>query len=978
MTPGGRTPAGEPAAGGIPVAGAMHRREPEPRRRRAGAGRRRRLSRVLTGEAGQGTAWVLAAAALLVAFLATAAPREVTATGATALDRTVASLSGGDTGIMVTGQWVTVAGSPSRLITPSDVTDVSGDVAQLMHPPLTSPPAERWGGFATNALAVSNPARSALISLPPTMEIAYRSALARHGRLVSGTWARRATVSYPAAAGATGGRHRGAAVTTLQVAVTPAIASRFSVRVGSVVELGPSLHLRVSGIVAPTDPAGPFWATDPLPAAPEQEGSERTAHWVAGVLVGPAELTAVQDAVSGQPLQGTWFLPIQIHGITPATLPRLLGQVDSVTTGNLPTSIGPPAAGGGAPFTFQAQPVANSNLAMALSSFQAQQQSAATISALIVVGLLAASLMLLLICARLAADAYSPELTLLRVRGGSTRQAGLRILGRTSLVAGPTAVAGALLAVLAVPGGDGTRLPWLPGLAVVVTAVGAPAVIAAWQHRHARRPAGGGREETAAVRRSPRRTVAEATVIILAAGALATLRLQGSQAQSDTYTSASPLLAALAASLLAARIYPVPVRSLLRVAAARPGAVGFVGLARAARTRRGAVAPALALVLTMTMAAFVAMVAGSVTAGQRTTSWQRVGADAELQAAGNNVISARAQRALGGVPGVTGEAAVYTATASGALAAQLHVGPGPVRNVGLTMVTPGPYATLARQTPWPDFPAGLLARGAAGGDRVPVLASQSLAAALGTGPGRAAQAGGPATGTLELDGETIKVSVEATIGSTPANPAAGLFVVLPSWAAARLPSIPGPDILLATGAGVGSGPFRRAAAALVPGGQLTLRQQEIREMRAAPALVAAQRIVTLGIWAAAALAVIAILLGLAISAASRARLAGRMAALGMAARQSWGLAVTETVPLLAVGILGMLAAAVGLALLIGPALNLAVFAGGAGSVPVRPQTGALVLTAAGAVIVALAIVGTQSALALRRDSASAVAQEEAG
>ncbi len=39
-----------------------------------------RLARLLNGEAGAGLAWVLAAAALLTAFLATAAPRELAVT----------------------------------------------------------------------------------------------------------------------------------------------------------------------------------------------------------------------------------------------------------------------------------------------------------------------------------------------------------------------------------------------------------------------------------------------------------------------------------------------------------------------------------------------------------------------------------------------------------------------------------------------------------------------------------------------------------------------------------------------------------------------------------------------------------------------------------------------------------------------------------------------------------------------------------
>jgi hypothetical protein len=140
---------------------------------------------------------------------------------------------------------------------------------------------------------------------------------------------------------------------------------------------------------------------------------------------------------------------------------------------------------------------------------------------------------------------------------------------------------------------------------------------------------------------------------------------------------------------------------------------------------------------------------------------------------------------------------------------------------------------------------------------------------------------------------------------------------------------------------------------------------------------------TLGIWAAAALVVLALLVGLAAAAGGRTALAQRMAALGMTARQARALDLGQTLPLLASGIGGMLAAAIGLALVVGPALNLAVFAaGGQGAAPssvsVQLQPWALVWPAAGAIVAALIIVAGQRALASRRESAALTGQQEAG
>ncbi|HEY1617766.1 MAG TPA: hypothetical protein VGG25_09120 [Streptosporangiaceae bacterium] len=905
----------------------------------------RLLTRLATGEAGPGPVWALAAAALLTAFLATAAPRETAQSAQVALNGAIAGLNGGETGVTVTGQWLAERNNASHEVTPAGLADYGRTLAGLLKPPLRSPTARQWSEFATNSAQVTNAPKKAVLALSPAMEVVYRSGLAAHSRLVSGR--------LP------GGAITGP-VTTVQVALTVVTAQTLGLHTGSVVDLGPALRLAVTGVIRPVGVSTPYWAIDPLPTVPGKEGGFSDQHYVSGALAGPAATTAIQNSVAGQFVRGTWFLPIGLRGVTPATLPRLLGSVSALSSISLPLQVTRKV-------TLGAPPALNSQLSSSLNPFLAQQQAADAIDALIVAGLLAAALILLVVCGRLAADAYAPELTLLRARGGSNRQAARRVAGRALLIAGPAAAAGAVLAIFLLPGG-GSALPWASWAAVGLVAVGAPAALAAWQHRRVRLP-GSQRAEQAA-RRSPRRAVAEITIIVLAAGALAVLRLRGSPGHANAFTSISPVLAALAASLLAARIYPLPVRGLLSVAAGRPGPVGFVGLARAARARVGGVLPALALVLALTVMAFSAMVGASVMGGQNDAAWQRTGADAAITAPGAGVIGTRAERAVALAGGIRQETAVYTATASGPFSAELTVPGGQAHQTGLAVVRPAQYARLAAATPWPGFPAGLLRHRVSG--RVPVLISAPVAAALGTSHGPA---------SMELDGSVIKVTLAAVTGPTPADPAApagGVFTVVPQWAAGGLPSILGPDELLANGPGTDTAAFRAAAARAVPGGSLALRQRAYQAMRDAPAQAAAERIVTLGSWAAAALSVVAILLGLAASAADRAALARRMSALGMPVRQSFGLALTETLPLLAVGVLGMLVAAAGLGELMGPALNLTVFAPGIGAVPVHPQVSALLLPAAGAVVVALAIVGAQAALGTRQDAATRLRTEEAG
>src|SRR5580693_2793191 len=139
----------------------------------AGASRRdrwpARLARLAAGEAGPGLAWVLAAAALLTAFLATAAPRELAVTSTAALQRTLAGLNPAAAGISVTAQWQPLSQGGRSAISAAQVAALPAQVAALMRAPVSSPPAERWGSFATIPLAVTNPAPSAIFqSLPPT------------------------------------------------------------------------------------------------------------------------------------------------------------------------------------------------------------------------------------------------------------------------------------------------------------------------------------------------------------------------------------------------------------------------------------------------------------------------------------------------------------------------------------------------------------------------------------------------------------------------------------------------------------------------------------------------------------------------------------------------------------------------------------------------------------------------------------------
>ncbi len=922
--------------------------------RRGGRRGPRRLLALARGEAGAGPAWALAGIALLGVFVAMAGPRELATVQTTALQTALARVPGLDDGISSQVQWQ-VAGHNS-VLTPALSQQATTAIAAQMHPPARPDLARSWSSVTTPAHAVVHPAPRAVLSGPPALEIAYRSALPVYARLISGSRPDAVTQVRGDAA-----VHR-PPTATFQIAATPATAARFGLHIGSVISLGSypagTLLLKLTGIIAPVSPGAAFWQADPQLAAPTRPATAGPPQiWSGGVLIGPGELASLQKLLANDVMQGEWFIPLNLHGLTHAQLPELLASLSALVASD-------PGSNTRAAALFHLPPTASSGLNGALSGFSSAGQAAAGIESLLIVDEFIAVVILMLVCARLAAEAHRRELTLLRARGASTAQVARRLLARTAVVTGPGIVLGAALALAALPADDSPQA-WLLGALAALVALGSPAVIAAWTYRRTRPAQQRDRVDVTVLRPSRRRSVAEITVLIVAAAAVA-LRLRGTGAGTDPYVSAAPVLVAVAAGLIVARLYPVPLRRLLPIASRQSGPVGFLGLARASRSRLGAILPALALVVSLTLAVLGSMVLSSVASGQSAAAWQQVGADVMITESGGGQVTAAAQRAIGAVPGIQHTAAIYTATSQGPFAGALTIG-GSAQPVGLLVADPAQYAALAQQTPWPDFPAAALARGHGAG--IPVLVSSAVAAR-----GLPAGAGGAG---LDIGGIRQPVRVAGTIGDTAALPAGGRYVVVPAWAAPRFPALSGPDTLLATGSAIDLPALRAAAARYLRGARVTSRAQVLADLANSPAQLAAEQLYRAGVWIAVLLSIVAVLVSLAASAGSRTQLIERLTALGMAARQARAVALVELLPLLSVAVLGTLVSAAVLVLAVGPVLNLAVFTGASGQVPVRPDL-PMLLPVAGVIVWAIAVVAAQSAALLGRDVAAALRREETG
>lgn len=788
-----------------------------------------------------------------------------------------------------------------------------------------------WNGLTTSFLSAPAAPPSGAYASPkaPQLEIVYRDALARHSRLVTGR--------FPAVASTAGGP-------LFQAAVTEATAARFRLQVGSRLALANAATLQITGIIQPRSAGTAFWTVDPTTAAPLliTGGPQALAYWTGAAFVGPAELNDLQAGgfdTSNMMLE--WDFPMRLTGVTADQASTLQHQLTAAITGAgtlVESTHGNPTSVSIA-----------TGLATDLSSFVSADAAVGGLLSLLFVSLTIIGAVVVLLGARLLTEHRDGEFALMRARGAALRQLAGLALRAGALVVLPAAIIAAAVALAVTPGPADSLGWWLAGLTVIVALAGPP-LIAVRRHASGRRPGQQGSPGSPSRRARARRLVAEATLICVAVGGLVLLRLQGLPAPGGTnlYVSAAPALVAIPAAVLVVRCYPVVLRALLRFAVAGRGVTSYVGLARSARTSLTAILPAFALVLALAVIAFGAMVRDAVLRSEVAASWQQTGADAVVGAVGSGIsLSAHAQQAIAAVPGVKRAATVLETPGT--------IGPaGLDTTVNFAVLDPVRFAAVLAGTPVPAFPASALARphGGAQAGLVPVLASPAAAILLRSTP----------IATVGL--HTVRVRVAGIISSTPAMPEPGPFLVFPQWAEG--PDQPPPNVMFLAGTHLDARALRATAQRTAPAVTVTLRSAVLAGLRAAPLPYAGYVAFTEGAAAAAGFSVLILMLTLVLGARSRELTLARLSTMGLSPGQGRRLVVVETLPSVLAATVGGIACAWALAPLVGPALNLSVFTGYSLSVPVRADLSPLAISEAGLVMLTLATLAVQSAVARRR------------
>jgi putative ABC transport system permease protein len=337
------------------------------------------------------------------------------------------------------------------------------------------------------------------------------------------------------------------------------------------------------------------------------------------------------------------------------------------------------------------------------------------------------------------------------------------------------------------------------------------------------------------------------------------------------------------------------------------------------------------------------MVSNGIARGETATAWHTTGADAAIQlGATAGPVTPGNLKSIAAVRGVTHATAVWNTT----WVTQFG------QPVTVVAVDPASYAAVTATTPYPLPALAKLSGGAralAAGGAVPVLASPAAAALLGHGATQLA--------TLTPAGP-FSVRVAGIVSSTPAQPGGGTFVVMPQLTLPGPAGAPAPNLVLVSGSAIDDGQLTALVNRIIPGSTITYRSVVLNSLTNSPLPHGAALIVVFTLAEAAVLGLLIVILGLALGSAERELTLARLTVMGH--ERDTSLVMAEAMPAVLTAVVAGAVCAVVLPHLIGSSIDLSAFTGAGAPVLFQPDVTALVLPAAGVVVLALAALATEA------------------
>jgi putative ABC transport system permease protein len=727
-----------------------------------------------------------------------------------------------------------------------------------------------------------------------------------------------------------------------EVAVSEATASRMDVGLGDTVPLEPDAHdplairsptpaaAEIVGIFQVPDPADPFWFGDTSLATPGIRSYSPELTFVdATLLLSPeAYPRLLESTPDAFPFQATWRLDVDPARVTAASPDALLGDLRRLST-LFPAASEPSGV------------EVRTQLTLAVAGHVARWRSASQILAVAAVGTAAVGIAALALVALLAARRRRGTIAAWTARGASRAQILAASGTEAAIVVVPPALLALGLALVLVPDAGpaitSAVLCLLVAAATAALLVGADASMMGGAADAAPPATRGGRRS--------RRAAVEAMVVVLALvgaflirqrAAPGTAAATGSLDGPDPFIAAVPALVGIAAGLVAARLFRLPMRALGSVAARRRGLVPLLALRRSSR---GGIAAAMLLVLMAmtTVATFGAATLAHVDRAAAAIAWQEVGADLHVTAPDSSI---PAGSHLSAAPGVAAVADIYRATVPlgihGASVELLAVDPA-----ALERVTAGTPADLGVAADLSASPGGSL----------PAIVSSGLTDGLG---------GVGVGGTFDLGfgGQHPTFTAVAALDTFPTIPldtSAFVIVSRPLLEASIGGAFSTTDALVRA-PGVTAAALRAAIAPDLPGVVVDGRAETEAAVRHSPIVDGAATGIVLATLMAAAYAAIALIAALALASAARAAETAHLRTLGLSGRQSAGLVVLEFLPAALVAFVVGAILGVATFALAEPGLGLDALLGSPLSVPLGVEPAQLVaLLAATAILVAASV-----------------------
>lgn len=728
-----------------------------------------------------------------------------------------------------------------------------------------------------------------------------------------------------------------------EIVLSSAAAEAASVGVGSVISVPydsapgsaaqETLDLTVVGIVAPAtdtnvggvDDARP-WLDMPRMWTPSDHSTS-----VAGVSAGIVVLTSqlgmerLGDVTSGAS-DATIRLPFVPSAFTAALQERVADDVRALDLRSDQLAD-----------DFIAPLNVRSGFADALADFPGQAKAAVAQMSLMIAGLLGVAVTVILLLSRLIVLRRISDVALERARGASLASVGLRTLAESASASLVGGVIGITAASLFMP-----RMEYDPAplALVILIAALAPVVqtmlVARSTWRAARSPANASARSGIANLARSRRLAGEATLILVAAGALFAVRSRGLLETRtdgvDPLLAAAPLLLALAVALILVRVYPLVVRIVTPLVRRARGALGILGAAQAERGL--AVLPLLAITLAVALVVGGGLLVDTVRSGQVDASWQSVGADVRVSVptTASTTASATAPFTQTDVAAVAAEPGVTAAGSMSTIDAALSSrGSSPVYVTVLGVDrrysdvvdelrgTPGggPSADVTglRELAAASVPGSQVEQSQPS-DPLPVLVDERLAERLGPDPDPEL--------VVSFGGRNLPVRVTGTVASTPEY-LDGPFVYADLDALSAVIAEPiDPDVLLV----MGSGAEAAVSELGIDARDVTLRTAWVDDQQGDALVAGVHGMMVLTVGAVGLFAIIALVAGVLASSRERSRSLSLLRTLGLRARLGWWLAFAETAPMVLAALVGGILAGVGIVVVLGPSLGLGTLAGG--------------------------------------------------